>query len=1445
MPFKHRQIRQGTVILPASGERVSRHVTFARQSVDGPGTSWARSASPDSPDGYTDTDSDDLGREEDSLIPNGASNGNGNGVSRYKLPPANWLNRLYVPAPVTKFIETWKLRYVFKCSLAYLCGSMATYIPLFAAIFGKNDGKHMVATVAVYFHPARTRGSMTEATLFATIAVLYSFLVSVGTLGTAIFFNDRGMIELGHAIILAVFCIGGLGLVGWTKLKLASPTVNVSCSLASIIIITTLTKDGAAQEGIFSITKISQTAMMVVCAVIISTTLSNLLWPSFAVIELRKSMVTSTRAFAQMLEGITKGFIDGSEEPVQQQSFKNAAVDHRKTFTDLAKHLHEAKFEHYMKGTEVTYNLELKLVECLQRLAQAIGGLQNAAKTQFSLLEQSDQTDPFLSEYPELQASFTGSYPRTPADEIPPPVFESPSNSRPGTQDGSTVLTVVTGRTLFDQFIHHLGPSMRSLAVTLKLMLDELPFGPAPDYAVNVNPHFRASLRDALAMYTEKRKVALDQLYNTQDISGRKSADLAADQEEVAASCGHFAYSLEDFGKELFGLLEILDQLEGLQELPLPRTWNWLKPWRIFFKNSPSEQEEGRRTVDRVLPQQLPGGLMDVRALQEEIARRENKTHNAWGYRLWKALRLFRRDDVKFAFKVGAGAAVYALPSYISFTRPIYSHYRGEWGLVSYMIVISMTLGATNTSGLYRFIGTIIGASAAVFSWICFPEMPMVLALYGWALAFLCFVLSLNYPNKASFSRFILLTYNITALYAYTISIKDEDEDDDDEGGKNPIISEIAFHRVLSVLAGVTWGLIISRYVWPISARKKLRDGLSVLWLRMALIWKRDPLSALTEAPVPSDVAAYMNITEEIHLQRALLRLQSLLTQIPFEFRLKGPFPVEDFAEILTNTQSMLDAFHGMSVIIAKEPQSSSREMEILAFTKLERAELCSRIYQLFYVLSSSMRSGFPLPETLPSIVRSRDRLLMKIHKFRERDRGVVGESEEDFALIYAYVLLTGRISEGLEKCARSIKILHGVIDEEMLEISFADDPSVRARGPAYARGAKDCFKAELEKVCIENVQAAIVIANIFLAEGDSRAESLYYALAIRMMQMLDLASGNDHDDGITKEMKRRTWWTCYIVDIWSSGGGSLSRQLDSADHQVRLPLEEVTFLQLQPGEPDLPDSMWKAGIWTHMIGMIEVYKEILDLRRYLVAASQWDEDFIETRVHELALRLIAFEEKFAPDFDFSAENVVKHARRGTGRVFTGFHLGYQYYFMVLFYQYLDKSRPPTKNGAAYADRCKDHARKFCDILRTARECPEAEAMHNINGHITIVSSSVLLHNYMFGDASELEDTKARLESNLEFMVKLRRYWPSVELMINRLNVFLRSCVKSNSNNTHRFDKWMVKFLQEYSMALDEKVEEPETPLSHQDMYEYGFGQRSRTMQGVISTFGVNVGISY
>lgn len=55
--------------------------------------------------------------------------------------------------------------------------------------------------------------------------------------------------------------------------------------------------------------------------------------------------------------------------------------------------------------------------------------------------------------------------------------------------------------------------------------------------------------------------------------------------------------------------------------------------------------------------------------------------------------------------------------------------------------------------------------------------------------------------GQGPMGRFIMLTYNLSALYAYSLSVKDLD-DDEDEGGVNPSITDIALHRVVAVLSG-------------------------------------------------------------------------------------------------------------------------------------------------------------------------------------------------------------------------------------------------------------------------------------------------------------------------------------------------------------------------------------------------------------------------------------------------------------------------------------------------------------------------------------------------------------------------------------------------------------------------------------------------------------------
>lgn len=311
-------------------------------------------------------------------------------------------------------------------------------------------------------------------------------------------------------------------------------------------------------------------------------------------------------------------------------------------------------------------------------------------------------------------------------------------------------------------------------------------------------------------------------------------------------------------------------------------------------------------------------------------------------YRIWKSLSIFRRDDTKFAIKVGTGAALYALPSFLSATRPFYSQWRGEWGLLSYMLVCSMTIGASNTTGYARFLGTSLGAVCAIGSWYITAGNVFCLAFFGWMMAmWTAYIIIVK--GQGPMGRFIMLTYNLCVLYAYSLS-QDEGNDDYDEGGTHPIITEITLHRVVAVLSGCIWGIIFTRLLWPISARKKLKDGLSLLWLHMSVTWKRDPLSTMAQG---KEAIVYMDEREKLQVARFMSRLEGLQTAARFEFELKSSFDDTLYTSILRQTRSMLNAFYVMNLEILKNREASEGEIALLQYTIQERSQLTARIGHL------------------------------------------------------------------------------------------------------------------------------------------------------------------------------------------------------------------------------------------------------------------------------------------------------------------------------------------------------------------------------------------------------------------------------------------------------------------------------------------------------------------
>ncbi len=240
-----------------------------------------------------------------------------------------------------------------------------------------------------------------------------------------------------------------------------------------------------------------------------------------------------------------------------------------------------------------------------------------------------------------------------------------------------------------------------------------------------------------------------------------------------------------------------------------------------------------------------------------------------------------------------------------------------------------------------------------------------------------------------------------------------------------------------------------------------------MLYLQMGLIWKRGPLAILLRSDC---TRSYLKSGEQAALQRYASRLETLRSSAMSELELRGPFPFEATGRIMMSTNRILDAFYAMSLVTQRRGNLSDGEKALLFYTAQERAELCDRICHVFQVLASSIMLEYPLTDAIPSVVGLRDRLLGKIFQFRKDNAaaaagaggalsdatdgasssamagllespGWVGQSaiagqvsveERDYALLYAYALVTGQVAEELKVVEKEVEHLYGVLDEEL-----------------------------------------------------------------------------------------------------------------------------------------------------------------------------------------------------------------------------------------------------------------------------------------------------------------------------------------------------------------------------------------------------------------------------
>ncbi|TKY86727.1 hypothetical protein EX895_004367 [Sporisorium graminicola] len=1044
-------------------------------------------------------------------------------------------------------------RSIIKCALAYLLASLFTYSATLsrwlASFLPNNDpdddvpfsNLHMIATVAVYFHPAKTLGAMIEADIFALGAFVYAIALGFFSMAVAVFLHETDRIIISDIVSVLFFLGIGMALVGYAKIKVAKPQFNTACSLISIIVFTVVVKEGSLHLGHFSTEKTFQVTLVVLAGSFISNLVCFSVWPQSATSNLQGDIVRNLRGFSTLLRVLTKTFLleDPSNFHFKSDRIKRAIDDHHDSFTSLKKNLEEAKLESLfdlrMRGMNAKY---VEATDSLNRLAQHLTGLRSSCGLQHQIMAARREAQQAAGE--EVQAK-TQAQPR-PASTRLAGMFESESEFGSHTGDSvpqAKLSANADDTTAFEEFIASVGPHMRSLVFSCcrtlrglrstfvasepvsaehKVSLPDSSIPTVnnnaggntytdtwPDYGgASAGAYLPGSsfdglqndISNALRRFQHEQTVAIKRIYTMEPKKlaqqlDSASHDMPADQsgndeyfgsnaaksllqdsngDEDVFLIFFFVFNLEEFAKELEVLVETLEEIRRAEEhIALARqTSRWMR-LRLFvgtFGAMLSEYasmfgwrwgQQGNRRKGRY-SKTARGTTAAAKKMTTPLDFPSNRRHAVdthqtpkamtWQEKLqrlvWQIGEFFRQPDTKFSIKAGLGSALLASPAFFPSTRPIFTKFQGQWALVSFMVVLSPTVGQSNHMSLHRIVGTVMGACAAVGVYKLFPDNNIVLPAFGLLFSIPCFRYIVGKPQLASSGRFVLLTYNLTALYSYNLR------------KTNVEVEQIAYQRTVSVLVGVLWATVLNQLVWPFEARRQLALGVSdvlfkLAWLyqRLVLSYSRDPSQVgqggddLDGDGQDSDnrddddeEAALLGTFAsrhgdefqaiELHLQVSLIKLEGLLAQTKNEPRLKGPFPVATYRSMLSCCQNILDKLHSMRCVTTRQDWYRHVRRDFVIPVNAERREMVGNVLLYFYTLGSAFHLKSPVPPYFPPAGQCRVRLLDRIRELPVVKRRAVRGSSA-YLLFYSYALAMKDVIDQLDSLGRLTQQNFGV----------------------------------------------------------------------------------------------------------------------------------------------------------------------------------------------------------------------------------------------------------------------------------------------------------------------------------------------------------------------------------------------------------------------------------
>ncbi|KAG0653019.1 putative transcriptional regulatory [Hyphodiscus hymeniophilus] len=251
-----------------------------------------------------------------------------------------------------------------------------------------------------------------------------------------------------------------------------------------------------------------------------------------------------------------------------------------------------------------------------------------------------------------------------------------------------------------------------------------------------------------------------------------------------------------------------------------------------------------------------------------------------------------------------------------------------------------------------------------------------------------------------------------------------------------------------------------------------------------------------------------------------------------------------------------------------------------------------------------------------------------------------------------------------------------------------------------YANALKTAFGptgAYLTGPSIDGIQALLMLGLYEWGQSRGLSAWVYVGIAMRLAQSMGLAydDGDDHrafkrstlrgnghnvrENAIEKEVRRRTLWSCFIMDRMLSAGKYRPTMISTNQLEVQLPCSDDQFLFVrdvftgfldQPARSD-PSSN-DDGVLSWYIRLVEIFGRFSEWSyaggRRTETLPPWDE---RTQFYKLRQELEKFQRELPANMTFTEANLSAHIEKRNATTYASMHTLYSLCLIMLHREYI------------------------------------------------------------------------------------------------------------------------------------------------------------------------------